>query len=152
MFSERDIHWMRHAISLAEKAAHEQEVPVGALLVAEDTLIAEGWNRPIRECDPSAHAEVVTLRKAGQFLKNYRLNNTTLYVTLEPCVMCVGAIVQARIKRVVFGAFDTRMGAVQSAFQLGTTDKLNHRVHYEGGLLAVECAQLLSDFFLARRK
>lgn len=151
MFSDRDIFWMQHAIDLAKTASLHQEVPVGAVLIAEDKIIGEGWNCSIGHCDPSAHAEVIALRHAGKNLNNYRLINTTLYVTLEPCIMCVGAIVHARVKRVVFGAGDQRAGAVQSAFQMGTTDKLNHRVVYEGGLLAELCGKLLSEFFQARR-
>jgi tRNA(adenine34) deaminase len=151
MFSARDFYWMQHAIDLAKQAEKAAEVPVGAVLIRDDKIVGEGWNRPIKECDPSAHAEIMALRQGAKNLNNYRLINTTLYVTLEPCLMCLGAIVQGRLQRVVFGAYDKRAGAVESAFQLGITDKLNHRVKYEGGLLMEECARLLSNFFQARR-
>lgn len=151
MFSERDVFWMEHAIHLAENAAKNNEVPVGAVLVLDDQVIGEGSNRPIADCDPSAHAEIIALRAGADHLKNYRLNNSTLYVTLEPCVMCVGAIVQARVKQVIFGAYDPKAGAVESVFQIGTTDKLNHRPEYRGGILADRCGALLSEFFRARR-
>ncbi len=151
MFSERDHEWMRHAIQLAEQAAEQAEVPVGAVLVHEDKLIGEGSNRPIKTCDPSAHAEIVALRQGAAHLNNYRLVNSTLYVTLEPCIMCVGAIVHARVKRLVFGAYDPRAGAIESAFQIIDSNKLNHRVTCQGGLLAESCGNLLSQFFQARR-
>lgn len=151
MFSDNDLFWMRHALALAKDAANRQEVPVGAVLVLDETIIGEGSNRPIGDCDPTAHAEIVALRQSAKYLKNYRLLNATLYVTLEPCVMCIGALVHARVKRVVFGAADPKAGAVMSAFQLGAAQQFNHRVVYEGGLLAGECGQMLSDFFKARR-
>lgn len=150
-FTEKDIYWMQQAIQLAETAAKQGEVPVGAILVLDDKVIGEGHNKPITNVDPSAHAEMLALRAGAAHVKNYRLLNSTLYVTLEPCIMCIGAIVHARIKRVVFGAFDPKAGAVQSAFQIGSTDKLNHKVEYHGGLLAEKCGALLSDFFRARR-
>ncbi len=151
MFSDNDLSWMRHALQLAKDAANRQEVPVGAVLVLDEVIIGEGSNRPIGECDPTAHAEIIALRQGAKNIKNYRLVNATLYVTLEPCVMCVGALVHARVKRVVFGAADPKAGAVMSAFQMGAAQQFNHRVVYEGGLLAEECGQLLSDFFKARR-
>lgn len=151
MFSEHDIFWMQHAIHLAEIAAKQEEVPVGAVLVLEDKVIGEGSNRPIGNCDPTAHAEIIALRAGANNLNNYRLVNSTLYVTLEPCIMCVGAIVHARIKRLVFGAFDPKAGAIHSAFQLLDTNKLNHRVEYAGGLLEESCGKILSEFFKARR-
>ncbi len=151
MFSERDIFWMQQAIKLAEHAAQQQEVPVGAVLVCEDKMIGEGFNRPIKNCDPTAHAEIIALRQGAENLNNYRLINSTLYVTLEPCIMCVGAITHARVKRVVYGAADPRAGAVKSVFQIGETNKLNHRVEYAGGLLAEECGEILRLFFQARR-
>ena len=151
MFSEIDLHWMQRAYALANEAAKMQEVPVGAVLVLEGAVIGEGSNRPITTSDPTAHAEIIALRQGALHLKNYRLVDTTLYVTLEPCIMCVGAIVHARVKRVVFGAADPKAGAVMSAFQLGAEEQLNHRVIYEGGLLANECGKLLSDFFKDRR-
>lgn len=152
MFTEQDHAWMQHAIHLAETAAENNEVPVGAVLVHDNKVIGEGWNRPIQNSDPSAHAEIIALRHGAETLKNYRLINTTLYVTLEPCLMCVGAIVHSRVKRVVFGAYDQKSGAVESVFQIGTTDKLNHRVSYSGGLLADNCGSLLSHFFQEKRK
>ncbi|WP_305909982.1 tRNA adenosine(34) deaminase TadA [Methylomarinum sp. Ch1-1] len=144
--------WMRHAIRLAQRAESQGEVPVGALLVANDVCIAEGWNEPIARHDPTAHAEIIALRKAGQVVENYRLIDTTLYVTLEPCVMCMGAIAHARVKRLVFGAFDPKRGAVCHALTLADADFLNHRVDWRGGVLERQCAELLTDFFAARRQ
>ncbi len=151
MFSDNDLFWMQQALALAKEAGKMQEVPVGAVLVHDEAIIGEGSNRPIGAGDPTAHAEIIALREGAKHLKNYRLVNTTLYVTLEPCIMCVGAIVHARVKRVVFGASDPKAGAVTSVFQMGAEVRLNHRVVYEGGLLAKECGQLLSDFFRERR-
>lgn len=147
-----DEEWMRYAIRLAQRAEQQGEVPVGALLVYQDRCIAEGWNQPIQSNDPTAHAEIVALRKAGLTLQNYRLIETTLYVTLEPCVMCMGAIAHARVKRLVFGAFDPKRGAVCHALQLSDAPFLNHRVDWQGGILEQTCSELLSDFFKARRK
>jgi tRNA(adenine34) deaminase len=151
IFSEIDHHWMQHAISLAKKASEQGEVPVGAVLVLDGKIIAEGWNCPIGNCDPTAHAEIIALRAGAQALANYRLLNTTLYVTLEPCVMCVGAIVHARVKQVIYGAADLKSGAVTSALPLAQAQAFNHSVHYQGGLLNVECGALLSEFFRERR-
>ncbi len=142
---------MRYAIRLAQRAEQQGEVPVGALIVYHDDCIAEGWNQPIQTNDATAHAEIVALRKAGQRLGNYRLLDCTLYVTLEPCVMCMGAIAHARIKRLVFGAYDPKRGAVCHALQLAEADFLNHRIDWCGGVLETDCAQLLTDFFKARR-
>jgi len=147
-----DEEWMRHAIRLAQRAEQQGEVPIGALLVYQDRCIAEGWNQPIQSNDPTAHAEIIALRKAGQVLRNYRLIETALYVTLEPCVMCMGAIAHARVKRLVFGAFDPKRGAVCHALQLSDAPFLNHRVDWTGGVLEQSCSELLSDFFKARRK
>ena len=152
MFSSIDHAWMKHAINLAKSAEKEAEVPVGAVLIYNDNVIGEGWNQSITKCDPTAHAEILALRQGANYLKNYRLIHSTLYVTLEPCIMCVGAIVHSRVKRVVFGASDLRAGGVLRAFQLGTTEKLNHRVKYDGGLFADECGNLLSSFFQIRRR
>ena len=149
--SEEDARWMRHALALAERAAAEGEVPVGAVLVQDGALIAEGYNRPIIDHDPSGHAEMIALRAAAKVLGNYRLNGTTLYVTLEPCVMCAGAITHARVQRLVFGAADPKAGAVHSLYDVIATPRLNHRVEWTGGVLEVECGQLLRDFFRARR-
>jgi tRNA(adenine34) deaminase len=146
-----DQHWMRQALRGAQHAAAAGEVPVGAVLVAGDRLLAEGRNRPIAGHDPSAHAEIECLRAAGRALANYRLTGTTLYVTLEPCLMCVGALVHARVARVVFGAADPKSGAVNSLCRGFELPGLNHRVQAAGGVLATECGQLLREFFRARR-
>lgn len=151
MSVENDVGWMQHAIGLASAAAQHQEVPVGAVLVFENKIIGEGWNCPLSTCDPTAHAEIVALRQGAKEIKNYRLVNTTLYVTLEPCIMCVGAIVHARVQRVVFGAADPKGGAVMSVFQMNTAMQFNYRVIYQGGVLAEHCGKLLSDFFRVRR-
>lgn len=143
--------WMRHAIRLAQRAESQGEVPVGAIIVKDNRCIAEGWNLPIANHDPTAHAEIIALRQAGQSLQNYRLLDATLYVTLEPCVMCMGAISHARVKRLVFGAFDPKRGAVCNALQLTEAPFLNHRVEWQGGILAATCGELLRDFFRSRR-
>ena len=150
-FSEKDEHWMRHALQLAERAAREQEVPVGAVLVLDDEIIGEGYNSPITHRDPSAHAEIIALRNGAKSISNYRLLNTTLYVTLEPCIMCAGAMVHARVQRLVFGAKDPKSGAIESASQVLDFPFLNHRVNYAGGLLADHCGRVLSNFFWDRR-
>jgi tRNA(adenine34) deaminase len=144
-------HWMRRALSLAETAAAAGEVPVGAVLVRDGEVIGEGNNRPIAAGDPTAHAEIVALRAAAVGAGNYRLPGSILYVTLEPCVMCAGAILQARIERVVFGAADPRAGAAGSVFDVLGTTKLNHRVEVAGGVLAQECGGILQEFFRERR-
>lgn len=146
-----DEYWMHHALSLAQHAEQEGEVPVGAVLVLNNEIIAEGWNQPISSHDPTAHAEIMALRKGAEYLSNYRLLNTTLYVTLEPCIMCAGAMVHARVNRLVFGAFDPKAGAVQSAFTILDFNKLNHRVEYLGGIHHEACGKILQDFFKARR-
>lgn len=148
---DTDEAWMRYAIRLAERAERQGEVPVGAVVVKDDQCIAEGWNSPILTHDPSAHAEIMALRKAGQSMANYRLVDATLYVTLEPCVMCMGAISHARVRRLVFGAFDPKRGAVCHALSLSDADFLNHRVSWEGGVLESECSDMLKAFFQARR-
>lgn len=149
--SSIDNEFMRYALQLAEKAAAAGEVPVGAVLVRDQQIIAEGWNRPIGAQDPTAHAEIMALRAAGQALANYRLLDTTMYVTLEPCIMCAGAMVHARISRLVFGAYDPKTGAAGSVTDIFTMEHLNHRVAVEGGVLAESCGRLLSGFFKARR-
>jgi tRNA(adenine34) deaminase len=146
-----DAEWMQTALMLARRAAASGEVPVGAVLVQDESLLAQGWNQPIAAHDPTAHAEVMALRAAGHALGNYRLADTTLYVTLEPCLMCVGAIVHARVSRVVFGAFDPKSGAVVSCMHGFDANGLNHRVESTGGVLAEECGQLLKQFFRERR-
>ena len=151
MVNPTDVFYMQRAIQLAEAAAVNQEVPVGAVLVLNDQIIGEGSNQPIQTHDPSAHAEMIALRRAAEKIKNYRLINTTLYVTLEPCLMCVGAIVHARVKRVVYGAPDPKTGAVASVFSLGEAKQFNHRVEYQGGVLAEACGELLKQFFRERR-
>ena len=146
-----DEHWMQHALTLARKAAAMGEVPVGAVLVNEEAGLAEGWNQPIARHDPTAHAEVMALRAAGERQGNYRFTGSTLYVTLEPCLMCVGAMVHARVARLVFGAHDPKSGAVTSCVQGFELPGLNHRVESTGGVLADECGELLKQFFRERR-
>ena len=144
---------MREALVLAQRATGEGEVPVGAVLVRDGAVIGTGWNRPIASHDPTAHAEICALRDAAQRVGNYRLPGTTLYVTLEPCPMCAGAIVHARVERVVFGASDPRSGAAGSVFDLLPSDaRFNHRTLCDGGVLAQECGDLLRAFFRARRE
>jgi tRNA(adenine34) deaminase len=143
--------WMQRALLMAEQAKLAGEVPVGAVLVADQQLIAEGFNSPISTSDPSAHAEIVVMRQAANFSKNYRLINTTLYVTLEPCLMCAGALVHARIQRLVFGAYDAKAGAVVSRDRVLDAPYLNHRVQYQGGVMHEDCGTLLTTFFKARR-
>lgn len=142
---------MWHALRLAQRAEQQGEVPVGAVLVRDERCIAEGWNQPIQLHDPTAHAEMQALRNAGQAIKNYRLSDSTLYVTLEPCVMCMGAIAHARVKRLVFGAYDPKRGAVCHALQLSDAPFLNHKIDWLGGVLQANCAELLTDFFKVRR-
>lgn len=149
--AEIDQQWMAQALMLAKRAEAAGEVPVGALLVREGELLAEGWNQPIGLHDPTAHAEVMALRAAGDAIENYRLCDTTLYVTLEPCAMCVGAMVHARVRRLVFGAHDPRAGAVESAFQLIDSERFNHRIEWQGGVMAEQCGEQLRAFFRARR-
>jgi tRNA(adenine34) deaminase len=146
-----DAAWMRHALRLAERAEALGEVPIGAVVVRDGRCLAEGWNNPIATHDPTAHAEIAALREAGRAVGNYRLIDATLYVTLEPCVMCMGAISHARIKRLVFGAFDPKRGAVCHALSLSDASFLNHRVEWQGGVLEAECSDLLKNFFKARR-
>jgi len=142
-----DTAWMRYALRLAQRAAQRGEVPIGAVVERAGRCLGEGWNQPISSHDPTAHAEIVALRAAGQTLGNYRLVGCTLYVTLEPCAMCMTAMVHARIARLVFGAFDPQRGAVCHALQLADAAFLNHRIAWQGGVLQAECAELLTDFF-----
>ena len=146
-----DENWMRYALQLAQQAALQGDVPVGAVLVQDDNILGEGWNQPISLNDPSAHAEMLAMRTAGQTTANYRLPNTTLYVTLEPCCMCAGAMIHARIARVVFGAYDPKTGAAGSLFSVLNDPRHNHQVQISGGVLAEECAELLRTFFRERR-
>ncbi|MHB8499424.1 MAG: tRNA adenosine(34) deaminase TadA [Candidatus Acidiferrales bacterium] len=148
---DADLSFMQLAIEEARSAAAGGEVPIGALIVHDGKILARSGNRTIRDCDPTAHAEVIVIREAARLLKNYRLAGTTLYVTLEPCSMCAGAIIQARIPRLVYGADDPKGGAVRSSFEILTNDGLNHRVEVIPGVLAEDCASLLQSFFAARR-
>jgi tRNA(adenine34) deaminase len=142
---------MRRALALGARAQADGEVPVGAVLVADGRVLAETWNRCIALDDPTAHAEMLALRAGGQALGNYRLPGTTLYVTLEPCAMCAGAMVHARLARLVYGAKDPKTGAAGSVFDLVRAPQLNHRVEVTGGVLAAECAEQLQAFFRGRR-
>lgn len=151
MMLESDINYMQRALQLAEYAAEKNEVPIGAVLVYENQIIAESFNQPISLNDPSAHAEMLVLRMGAEKMKNYRLVDTILYTTLEPCLMCAGAMVHARIKRLVFGATDVKAGAVISQAQTLDHPYLNHRISYAAGLLSTECGQILSNFFRKRR-
>ena len=148
---ELDLHWMQHAYGLAQRAAEEGEVPVGAVLVQDNELVAEGWNCPISSNDPTAHAEINALRVAAKKLANYRLVDTTLYVTLEPCVMCAGALIHARVRRLVYGATEPKTGAAGSVFEILNDPRHNHRVEVCGGVMAQESAALLQAFFKSRR-
>lgn len=142
---------MRQALALAQKAEALGEVPVGSIIVKDDECIGEGYNLPIKNNDPTAHAEIMAMRAASQQIENYRLIDTTLYVTLEPCVMCMGAIQHARIKRVVFGALDEKRGAVCSALSLAEADYSNHHIEWQGGVLSADCSDILKSFFKRRR-
>ena len=149
---ESDAHWMQYALGLAARAAEEGEVPVGAVLVRDGEILGEGWNRPILAHDATAHAEIQALRAAGQRAGNYRLPGTILYVTLEPCVMCAGAIIHARVAQVVYGATDPKAGACGSVFDLLPSDqRFNHRTGCRGGVMAEACGDILRAFFRARR-
>ncbi len=150
--SETDLSHMERALDLARRAAEEGEVPVGAVLVDGDgTVLAETANAPIALHDPSAHAEMLALRAAGSALGNYRLTNTTLYVTLEPCAMCAGALIHARVARLIYAACDPRCGACGSVFDLTQSSTLNHRIEVIGGLLAEQSTEILQEFFAKRR-
>ena len=142
---------MQQAIQLAQKAAAEDEVPVGAIIVQNNKRIAEGWNQPIQSSDPSAHAEITAIRNAGQALNNYRLIDTTMYVTLEPCSMCVGAMIHARVSRLVFGAADLKTGATGSAINLIHDPIHNHKIEVLGGVMEAECKGILQSFFKQKR-
>jgi tRNA(adenine34) deaminase len=146
-----DQRFMREALTLARQAEASGEVPVGAIVVVEDEIVGRGFNSPIAKSDPTAHAEILALREAGANLRNYRLEPATLYATLEPCVMCAGALVAARVRRLVFGARDLRFGGVRSKFHLADSELLNHRVEIVEGVLAAECVELVKNFFEQRR-
>jgi tRNA(adenine34) deaminase len=143
--------FMQDALTLAREAEANGEVPVGAVVVLNDEIIGRGFNSPVRISDPTAHAEMLALREAGATLRNYRLEGATLYATLEPCVMCAGALVAARVRRLVFGARDLRFGGVRSKFRLADSELLNHRLEIVEGVLAAECVDLMKNFFEQRR-
>ena len=151
MSRDNDEHWLRHAYQLARDAAADGEVPVGAVVVCDDEMIGEGSNRPVSSADPTAHAEIVALRAACKRQNNYRLAGATLYVTLEPCAMCSGAMLHARIERLVFGAFDPNSGAAGSVINVLDVPRFNHRVAVRGGVLEQQCAGQLQEFFRLRR-
>ena len=142
---------MQRALKLGQQAGESGEVPVGAVVVKEGAVIGEGWNRPISDTDPSAHAEVIAMREASRHINNYRLTGSALYVTIEPCTMCIGAMIHARIERLVFGAYEPRAGAVKSQLQLLDSEHYNHRIAWSGGVLAEPCGQLISTFFRQKR-
>ena len=147
-----DEKWMQVALEAALSARQLDEVPIGACLTNENgELIASAYNRTITDCDPTAHAEILVLREAAAKIGNYRLNGATLYTTIEPCVMCAGALVNARVKRLVYGAADERFGAVETVFRLCDSELLNHRIEITSGILADECRTLIQDFFRERR-
>jgi tRNA(adenine34) deaminase len=148
---EADTRFMQEALAEARAAAAASEVPIGAVLVHDGKLLVRSGNRTIRDCDPTAHAEIVVLREAARLLANYRLADTTLYVTIEPCSMCAGAIIQARVPRLVYGADDPKGGAVRSCFEMLTHPRLNHKVEVTGGVLAADCAAAIQSFFSERR-
>jgi len=148
---DTDARFMEQAVQEARASAEAGEVPIGAVLVAEGKIVARSGNRTIRDCDPTAHAEMVILREAARALGNYRLAGTTLYVTVEPCSMCAGAIIQARVPRLVYGCDDPKGGAVRSCFEILTSPRLNHQVEVISGVMAGECAAILQSFFAARR-
>lgn len=152
MNDEQDIFWMREALTLARQAADAGEVPVGAVLVRDGECLGRGWNRPITAADPTAHAEIAALRDAAVRVGNYRLPGSTLYVTLEPCTMCFGALIHARVGRLVYAAAEPRAGVCESRLRLGDEPFYNHRLQIAGGVLADESAALLRGFFAARRQ
>ena len=150
--SERDTHWMRQALAAAIEARGRGEVPVGVVITTADgQLLARAGNRTHTDCDPTAHAEVVALREAASVCGNYRLSGAIVYSTIEPCAMCAGALVQARVKRLVYGARDERAGAVESLFRICTSSSLNHRIEVTSGVLHDECRALIQEFFRTRR-
>ena len=146
-----DREYMLLALAAAQAAETQGEVPVGAVVIIDNEVVASGFNRTIIDCDPTAHAEIVAIRKAAKIINNHRLTEAKLFVTLEPCAMCMGALLQARIKRLVFGAHDPKAGALGSVMDLSKHDQLNHGIEVEGGVLEEECSSLLKAFFKARR-
>jgi tRNA(adenine34) deaminase len=151
MQAELDLQFMQQALDQAKLAAAAGEVPVGAVLVRDGQVISSGFNQPISNSDPSAHAEMMALRSAAQDESNYRLPGTTLYVTLEPCTMCAGAMLHARVERVVFGAADPKTGAAGSVLNVFSEKQINHQTQVEGGIMSEECGKILRDFFKERR-
>ena len=148
---DADVYFMKEALAEARVAAEAGEVPIGAVLVHKSEVVARAGNRTIRDCDPTGHAEIVVLREAAKFHGNYRLADTTLYVTIEPCSMCAGAMVQARVTRLVYGAVDPKGGAVRSCFEVLSSPRLNHQVEVTSGVLAEDCAAVIQAFFAERR-
>jgi tRNA(adenine34) deaminase len=149
--TELDARWMRHALAAAREAKQRGEVPVGTCVVVDGRLLAVAGNRTRTDCDPTGHAEIVALREAANRVRNYRLVDAVVFSTIEPCAMCAGALIQARVKRLVYGARDERAGAVESRFRICDTDFLNHRIEVIGGILEEECRELMQEFFRARR-
>lgn len=147
-----DLFFMRHALQQAEKAREMGEVPVGCVIVKDEKIIAEGWNQPISQHDASAHAEVMAIRAAGQHMQNYRLPQTTLYVTLEPCTMCAGLMIHSRIQRLVFGASEPKTGACGSVFQVLSDQRHNHQIEVQGGIMQEACVEMIKRFFAERRR
>lgn len=151
MPAREDSDWLQHALTLAQRAAAEGEVPVGAVIIRQGEIVGEGWNKPIGASDPSCHAEIVAIRQACQTTGNYRLPDCQLYSTLEPCVMCAGAIIHSRIAKVVYGATDPKAGAVESVFRVFDEPRLNHCVEYHRSDAVADCSAILTRFFRARR-
>jgi len=149
---ESDAQWMRQAVIAAHEARERGEVPIGTCIVADGEILAVAGNRTITDQDPTAHAEIVALREAARKVGNYRITNAVVYSTIEPCVMCAGALIQARVKRLVYGARDERAGAVESRFGVCNTDFLNHRIEVSSGVLEQECREVMQEFFQERRK
>ncbi len=149
---ETDANWMRQALTAAQEARARDEVPIGTCIVAGDAVLAVAGNRTRTDQDPTAHAEIVALREAASKVGNYRLTGAVVYSTIEPCVMCAGALIQARVARLVYGALDERAGAVESRFRVCDTDFLNHRIEVTAGVLEQECRQIMQDFFRERRE
>ncbi|MDQ2075361.1 tRNA adenosine(34) deaminase TadA [Marinimicrobium sp. ABcell2] len=150
--TEQDDYWMRRALALAEQGREQGEVPVGAVLVRDGEVLGEGWNQPIGCSDPTAHAEIIALRQAASRLNNYRLPGSSLYVTLEPCTMCVGAMIHARVERLIYGTTEPKAGVVESQSRLLEQDFYNHRLSVTSGVLAQQCRQQLTSFFRERRE
>jgi tRNA(adenine34) deaminase len=149
---ETDGHWMRQALAAAHEARLREEVPVGTCIVVDGTLLAVAGNRTRTDSDPTAHAEIVALREAARKAGNFRITNAVVYSTIEPCAMCAGALIQARVKRLVYGARDERAGAVESRFRICDTDFLNHRIEINAGVLEQDCREIMQEFFRARRQ